>query len=1007
MNSTFRKSILAIGVTAALLSLSACGGGGGGGDVRPTTPPPVAPPPAPPAPPPVTPPPAPPVTPPPVTPPPTNLADFADIDNPNHVPVGFDVHGVWNAPVDVPNNYWILAEKQAHAEGFTGKNVKVEIIDSGLVAGLDQMKAGNITYKNFNGNAADDAMDDPDGHGTAVAKVLAGNAYQYFRGGMAPDAQLFIAHAALTDLTGTSLNSNNMNNAIDWGVANGVKIFNVSYNDSGTFSDADIASIRAGGSSLGDTSLYQFELVPLQKVAAAGGLLVYSAGNTPAGGLANPNSNAQIPLLFNKYSDANSYIVVAANTSISSDNGVSGNIASWSNRCGNMAYSCMAATGEYILPNTANADGVYGAQTWAGTSFAAPTVAGAAALVSQKFPWMTGANLRATLLTTATYHADGSTKDVANPFNTTYGWGDLDVITALNGPSMFYAPFGSFAAALDAGNYTFSNPISGAGGLNVTGAGTLHLAGANTYTGATSIASGTLSVDGSTTSATSVTGTGVLTGGGTITGNVSNAGKVATTDKALTVNGNYTQTATGAYAVTLGAPLQVTGTATLDGTISVNPLDGAYVVKSTENLLHANSGVAGTFATVDTGVFLTGTLNYGANDVNGVFTRVPTASALTTSSITTQSLVQSANAMDKTLSVVDGWVTGDQKLTASQASFVKQAASFEHTSNMASAVTSLQSLNGGVYATANTLSFEGLNVKSHVVTSRLNSLDANQAGSGVWVQGGSLNGSVGQNGLVGTSYSLSVGAIGADTDFDGSDIRAGLAFTYGNVSSQSQSFEGHVKSRNYGMMAYGRYDITPQWYVGGSLAFDHGKNTTERHVVLDGVTALSADTMTNATQLNLETGYKATIGKNTVLTPYAGVSQTHLSVGAFHEAGDNGFGLDAGSQSYNRSVGKVGLKLDNTQSWNNGWWATFSAYGEYQLAFNNPDMAFSARYLGVGGEGDAFRIDGASLSKNSSWVGAGVSFGKGDKVHYFVNFDQRFSSHGNAHGFTAGLEVKF
>jgi outer membrane autotransporter protein len=1012
MNQHLRKTALAFSVMAAIFNLSACGGGGGSGNVRPTpaTPSPIVTPPTD-TPPPVTPPPAPP---PPELPPPVDQADFTDINNPTHVPKGFDVHGVWDAPVEVTNNYWVVGSEythaeEAHAAGVTGKNVKVEIIDSGLAPDLAQFDPGKVTYKNFNGNVGDDAMDDPDGHGTAVAKVLAGQAYQYFRGGMAPDVSLYVAHGSLTDVTGTSLNSDNMNAALDWGIANDVKIFNASYNDTATLSDADIAAIRAGGTSLGDTSLYEYQIVPLRKVAAADGLLVYSAGNTPAGGLANPTTNAQAPLLFDKYADANSFIVVVANTAITQDeDGVSGTIASWSNRCGNMAYSCMAATGEYILPlNEVQDNGVYGATTWAGTSFAAPTVAGGAALVSQVFPWMTGANLRATLLTTASYHDDGSV--TSNPFNATYGWGDLDVIKALNGPSMFYAPFGNFSAALDSGDYTFANAISGGGGLDVTssGSGVLHLAAENTYTGGTSIASGTLSVDGSITSNTAVSGTGVLTGTGTIKGNVANAGTVLTRAGSLYVNGNYTQSADGVYAVSLGAPLQVSGTAALDGTITVNPLDGAYVVKASENLLHANAGVSGTFATVDTGVFLRGALSYGANSVDGVFTRTSTQSAMSASAIHIQSVDQTAVAMDKTLQVVDSWVTSGQTLTGAQSAFLTRAAAFEHLATVADAAVALQSLNGGVYATANTLTFEGLDLKSHIIDSRLSALDANTAGSGIWVQGAGLDGRIGQDGLVGTAYSLSTGAVGIDTDFDHSALRAGLALTYGKVSSQSPSFEGKVTSDNYGLLAYTRYDLTPRWYVGGSLALDHGKSTTERHVLVDGASALSADTRTNAVRLALETGYRASVGTHTSLTPYAGLSQTHLDVSSFHEVGDDGFGLHAASQVYNRTLARAGLKLDNTMTWDSGWWTTLSAYGEYQLAFNNPDMAFSARYLGVGGEGDAFRIDGAALSRNASWIGAGVAFGKGDRVHYFINADQRFSGHSNAHGFNAGVEVKF
>ena len=62
-----------------------------------------------------------------------------------------------------------------------------------------------------------------------------------------------------------------------------------------------------------------------------------------------------------------------------------------------------------------------------GTSGATPTVTGIAALVKEKYPWMTNENLKMTLLTTAT---DIGEKGV----DVIYGWGLVNADRALNGP---------------------------------------------------------------------------------------------------------------------------------------------------------------------------------------------------------------------------------------------------------------------------------------------------------------------------------------------------------------------------------------------------------------------------------------------------------------------------------------------------------------------------------------------------------------------------------------------
>ncbi len=65
---------------------------------------------------------------------------------------------------------------------------------------------------------------------------------------------------------------------------------------------------------------------------------------------------------------------------------------------------------------------------------------------------------------------------------------------------------------------TLAGSISGTGGLDKIGSGTLLLTGASTYTGETSVNEGVLKVDGSLVSAVSVNEGGTLMGTGTIGG---------------------------------------------------------------------------------------------------------------------------------------------------------------------------------------------------------------------------------------------------------------------------------------------------------------------------------------------------------------------------------------------------------------------------------------------------------------------------------------------------------
>lgn len=95
---------------------------------------------------------------------------------------------------------------------------------------------------------------------------------------------------------------------------------------------------------------------------------------------------------------------------------------------------------------------------------------------------------------------------------------------------------------------SYSNIVSGSGGLTQLGPGTLTLQGAQTYTGPTNVLGGVLELDGSIQSATTTVGaSGTLSGFGDVYGNVTNQGTIwpghaivgDTRYGALTIHGNY------------------------------------------------------------------------------------------------------------------------------------------------------------------------------------------------------------------------------------------------------------------------------------------------------------------------------------------------------------------------------------------------------------------------------------------------------------------------------------
>ncbi|MBN5323173.1 S8 family serine peptidase, partial [Serratia marcescens] len=291
-----------------------------------------------------------------------------------------------------------------------------------------------------------------------------------------------------------------------------------------------------------------------------------------------------------------------------STNSVPYTISSFSSRCGYTASFCVSSPGSKIYSTVANGSDPanlvsdYGNKN--GTSMATPHVTGAVAVLLQRFPYMTSAQIADVLKTTAT--------DMGAPgIDALYGWGMINLGKAINGPGMFYTvedipaefripdPTGvaygptqfvanipGRGAEVDAGTLharkcddshcgweIYSNNISGHGGLTKEGAGTLELTGTNTYAGPTLVNQGRLAVNGSITSAVSVQNGGTVGGSGTV-GSLTarQGGTVAPGNSIGTLNvaGNVSFEPGSRYAVEVGPNgqsdrIQSGGSATIGG----------------------------------------------------------------------------------------------------------------------------------------------------------------------------------------------------------------------------------------------------------------------------------------------------------------------------------------------------------------------------------------------------------------------------------------------------------
>ncbi|MTW09336.1 phosphatase PAP2 family protein [Pseudoduganella eburnea] len=245
----------------------------------------------------------------------------------------------------------------------------------------------------------------------------------------------------------------------------------------------------------------------------------------------------------------------------------------------------------------------YGFAPIAATNVPATVPKSAEVLLETRLPYLSDAQRRVVLKTTALPSGYPVIDDAE-------GWGRLNLFAAADGYGAFN---GNVTIVMDASKGGFSavdrwrNDIGGTGKLVKQGTGTLKLAGANSWSGGTELSGGTLEGD----SAAAFGSGDVYVSGGTL---------VANAPGALTISGKYTQlSGDTTLELDLGGPaggqgsLAVSSAATIaGGTLHVKFANG-YKPKAGDVLVVITAArLRGKFSAIKVDGFANVTPNYGA-----------------------------------------------------------------------------------------------------------------------------------------------------------------------------------------------------------------------------------------------------------------------------------------------------------------------------------------------------------------------------------------------------------
>ncbi|MEN5284208.1 autotransporter outer membrane beta-barrel domain-containing protein [Serratia marcescens] len=962
---------------------------------------------------------------------------------------------------------------QAYAAGYTGKGIKLGIFDQPVYAkhpefagenkvinlvteGIREYTDPYIPVKKgdafrYDGTPSVDSDGTLGSHGTHVGGIAAGSRDGGAMHGVAFNAQIISAeNGDPGPEDGIILGNDGAVYKAGWDalVASGARIINNSWGigitekfDEGgydpayphfTVNDAQkqfdqikqILGTKPGGA-------YQGAI----DAARSGVVTIFAAGND--GNLNNPDAMAGLAYFVPEI--APNWLSVASLQDPTNTGDYS--ISTFSSRCGYTASFCVSAPGtrvySSVIEGTSLENLTTGYAKYSGTSMAAPHVAGSVAVLMERFPYLSGAQVAEVLKTTAT--------DMGAPgIDALYGWGMINLGKAINGPGMlvtaedipaefripdptgvaygptqFVVDLPGVGAVLDKGKPTervcsdvlcgldfWSNDISGHGGLTKQGIGTLVLTGNNTYAGPTLVNQGRLAINGSVTSDVSVQNGGIVGGSGTV-GSLTarRGGTVAPGNSIGTLNvaGNVSFEPGSRYAVEVGPNgqsdrIQSSGAATIGGgEVAVTLENSSNLLTQSEvrsllgqqyTILSAQQGVSGQFDAVAPNYLFLGTgLSYQPAGVTLSVGRNGTSFASVAQTPNERAVAAAADAL------AAGNPVYESLLNSGSAGEARQA--FRQLSGQIHADIASALVNDSRYLR------EALNGRLRQAEGLASSSAIKADEDGAWAQllgaWDHASGDANATGYQASTYGVLVGLDSAAA----ADWRLGVATGYTRTSLHG-GYGSKADSDNYHLAAYGDKQFGALALRGGAGYTWHRidtKRSVNYGMQSDRDTAkYSARTE----QLFAEAGYSVQ-GEWLNLEPFVNLAYVNFENNGIAESG-GAAALRGDKQHTDATVSTLGLRADTAWQVSPGTTVALRSELGWQHQYGGLERGTGLRFNG----GNApFVVDSVPVSRDGMVLKAGAEVAVNENASLSLGYGGLLSQNHQDNSVNAGFTWRF
>jgi autotransporter-associated beta strand protein len=572
----------------------------------------------------------------------------------------------------------------------------------------------------------------------------------------------------------------------------------------------------------------------------------------------------------------------------------------------------------------------------------------------------------------------------------------------------------------------FAGTIDGTGGFTLA-AGKETLSGLNTYTGATNVNAGTLSVNGSiaSSSLTTVNAGGTLGGNGTVGNTTINGGTLAPGNSigALAVQGNLAFTAAASYMVEVSPAnadrTNVTGTATLGGaTVKASFAAGTYVDKQ-YTIINAAGGVNGTFnslANTDLPANFKSSLSYDSNNVylNLALNFVPPPGGLNANQQSAGNAIVGFFNSNGSIPLVFGGLTpagltqisgevatGTQQTTFDAMSMFMGLLSDPFIAGRSDPVTSsagapqfadeaeanARAWNGEPRNKSERDAYAAVYRKAPVLA------DPFVQHWSVWAAGYGGSQTTDGNAVVGSNNTRSsIGGVAVGADYRLSPFTlAGFAIA-GGATNFSVNGLGSGRSDLFQAGAFVRHNVGAAYLI-GALAYGWQDITTDRTVTIAGADLLRARFNANAFSGRLEGGYRYLVPwiGGVGITPYAAGQFVTFDLPAYAEqaiAGASTFALSYADKSVTDTRSELGLRTDKSFAMPNG---IFTLRGRAAWAHDfNTDRSIVPTFQTL--PGASFVVNGAAPAHDTALVTASAEMKWPNGVSLAATFEGEFSN---------------